>query len=385
MIFLNNAATSFPKPPVVIEKVNEWLTQGVGSPGRGEHSTAAKVNNAVDQARTKLARFFGIMDESRVVFTYSATDALNLAIKGLLEQGDHVIISSMEHNSVLRPLRGMEEAGFISLEIVPCSEEGFVKPEDVFKCFNEKTRLVVMNHASNVTGAVQPVAQIGQGVRERGAYFLVDAAQSAGVLSTNLMDLNADMLAFAGHKGIFGLQGTGALIVGPRIQKLKPFREGGTGFNSRAETQPLNWPEAYEAGTPNTPGIISMAAGIDFIETQGLDKINEIEQNHFYELWNGLRKLSNVRLLGPEPGQDRVAVLSFTIEDWDLDDISQILYDNYKIHVRSGLHCSPLAHKTAGTYPDGAIRVSPGIFTTRQEIKTFVSAIKILADTQVSF
>ena len=238
MSYLDNAATTFPKPPRVNDLLRTIAEQGVVSPGRGSHALAHRASDAVAQVRRSLARFFGAPADNRLVFCYSATDALNLALKGFLDRGDHVIISSMEHNSVLRPLRRMERDGLISLDIAPCDRQGRLDPGEVISRLTSKTKLVVVSHASNVTGTIQPVEAIGSAVRDHGAYLLVDAAQTAGILPIKLDDLCIDMLAFTGHKGLFGLQGTGGLAMGRRIRSLRPFREGGTGINSLAEIQP---------------------------------------------------------------------------------------------------------------------------------------------------
>lgn len=386
--YLDNAATSFPKPPQALERVFEVISNGVGTPGRGTHEITAKANDDVLVVRKRLAKFFGVLEDYRVVFTYSATDALNMALKGFLKDGDHVIISSMEHNSVLRPLRGLEQDGKISLDIISCDKKGYIDTEELYGKINEKTRLVVVSHASNVTGAVQPIKEIGEVVRSKGAYFLVDAAQTAGVLPLHLGEQNIDLLVFAGHKGMYGLQGTGGLIIGERIEGLRPWREGGTGFNSKSETQPVNWPEAFEAGTHNLPGILSLGEGLTFIEETGLDAIAEKELEHFRYLWEKLSMNEEVILYGPSPDENRVAVLSFSIKGWDPEDIGGMLSQNYEVFVRTGLHCAPLAHKTIGTYGDdgvGTVRVSPGYFTTNKELKEFLRAIKNITSTKVGW
>ena len=385
MIYLDNAATTYPKPQIVKESVIDWLETGSGSPGRGKHSSALKADSRVLQVRKHLAKFFGVIDEFRIVFTYSATDALNLGIKGFVEQGDHVIISAIEHNSVLRPLRHLELEGIITLDIVSCDAKGYIDQEQLWKLFTDKTKLVVISHASNVTGAIQPIAEIGKGVRERGAYLLLDAAQTAGVLPVNLDELNTDMVACAGHKGLFGLPGTGLLVIGERIERLRSWRQGGTGYNSESEFQPINWPEAFEAGTLNMPGIVSLGKGIEFIEQEGIDAIRQREHEYLQMLWEGLMKIPTIRLYGPEPNEARVAVLSFNLEGWEPDDVADILQHNYQIQVRSGLHCSPLAHQTIGTHPEGAVRISPGYFTKPIEIKQMINAIKNIGITQVDW
>jgi cysteine desulfurase family protein len=385
MPYLDNAATTFPKPARVTEAVKNWLESGAASPGRGSHSFAKRSDDAVATVRKGLARFFGVPSEFRLIFCFSATDALNLALKGFLDEGDHVLISSMEHNSVLRPLRGMEKRGFINLEIVSCDPQGRLDPDDVISRFTNKTRLVVVSHASNVTGTIQPVKEIGSAVREWGAYFLVDAAQTAGILPIDIETFDIDMLAFSGHKGLFGLQGSGGLALGSRVKTLRPWREGGTGINSLSETQPREWPDAYEAGTPNVPGIISMGEGLAFIESEGIDAIRKREMKHCAVIWKALSSLANLDLYGLPPGDDRTAVISFNIKGWEADDVGNVLTYNHDVHVRTGLQCSPLAHQTLGTHPEGAVRLSPGYFTTQEDIRKAMKAIKTVAEILVPF
>jgi cysteine desulfurase/selenocysteine lyase len=383
LIYLDNAATTFPKPPSVKAGVMEWLEQGTGSPGRGHPH---KAEQQLKQIRKDLALFFGLKEEWRLIFTYSTTDALNLAIKGFVKQGDHVLISAVEHNSVVRPLRHLEQEGIITLDIVACDEKGVINQSQLWEAFTPGTRLVVLNHGSNVTGAVQPIAEIGQGIRERGAYLLVDAAQTAGVLPVNMEEMKVDLLACAGHKGLYGLPGTGLLAIGPRITNLLSWRQGGTGYNSESEYQPPNWPEAFEAGTLNMPGIVSLGKGLEFIRQVGLEEIARKERRCLEMLWEGLAAIPGVTLYGPEPGeQPRVAVLSFNLKGWEPEDLAGLLQTNYQIQLRSGLHCAPLAHRTIGTYPEGTVRISPGYFTQDKEIRQFIDAVKQISMIQTDW
>ncbi|HHX87236.1 MAG TPA: aminotransferase class V-fold PLP-dependent enzyme [Firmicutes bacterium] len=383
MIYLDNAATNYPRPEPVTEAVIDWLKNGAGSPGRGRYASAQRANDRVSKVRRRVARFFGVQDEHRIVFAYSATDALNMAIKGFVEKGDHVITSAMEHNSVLRPLRHLERQGIISLDIIPCDQQGYLKSEILWQTFQPKTRLVVLNHASNVTGAVQDIPELGAEIRRRCAFLLLDAAQSTGAIPIKIDSLKADMIAFAGHKGLYGLPGIGGLVIGERIKRLRSWRQGGTGYHSQSEYQPVNWPEAFEAGTMNMPGIISIGSGIEFIEDQGVDEIAGRKLKHLEYLWDHLSKIEGVQLYGPEPNGHRVAVLSLNITGWEPGDIADILQYNYNIQVRSGLHCAPLAHKTLGTWPEGTVRISPGYFTKADELTQLIQAIKNLAMTRV--
>ncbi len=382
MIYLDNAATTFPKPEIVNSTVIDVLTNGMGTPGRGSHQHSVRASGAVDAVRKAVSRFFGLLEDYRAIFTYSATDALNMAIKGFVNDGDRVVITSMEHNSVSRPLIKMALDKRITLEVVRCDSKGYIDLDEL-KTKARGARLAVINHASNVTGAIQPVAEIGRIVRGAGAYLLLDAAQTAGRVAINLEEMNIDMLAAAGHKGLYGLQGTGLLVLGSRVTGLRPFREGGTGFDSLSETQPVSWPEAFESGTHNVPGIMSIGAGLEFINSTGIETIEAAEIAHLKRLWDGLSERKNIRLYGPSPDEARLAVLSFNIDGWEPGDIGDMLTINHKISVRTGLHCAPLAHKTIGTHPEGTVRVSPGYFNTNKDIDSFIKATAMIADIEV--
>jgi cysteine desulfurase family protein len=383
MIYLDNAATSFPKPQAVIDTVTTALTKGCGTPGRGLHEYAVKASGAVGLTRRAVARFFGVFEDFRVVFTYSATDALNTVIKGFVNEGDHVLMSSMEHNSVSRPLLGMAADKKISLDIVQCDSLGYMDLEDLKSRLRPETRLVVVNHASNVTGTLQDAEKIGEIVREHGAYLLLDAAQTAGRLPIDVEAMKVDFLAAAGHKGLFGTQGTGILILGSRVKGLRPFREGGTGFDSLSELQPVSWPEAYESGTHNVPGILSIGAGVGFINDTGIEEIASKEARHLRRIWERLEQFENIRLYGPKPGMPRVPVLSFNIVGWEPGDVGDLLNLNHGISSRTGLQCAPLAHKIIGTHPEGTVRVSPGYFNTDDEVESFLEAVTLIAEVAV--
>lgn len=381
MPYLDNASTSWPKPARVRAAVRDWLDNGSGSPGRGDHAFAQRAGDVVRRTRRILANFFNAPSANRVILCPSATDALNLAFKGFLDEGDHVLISAMEHNSVLRPLRGLERDGRIRLEVVPCDDNGRLDPDDVSGRITDRTRLVVVSHASNVTGTVQPVEIIGERVRARGAFLLVDAAQTAGLLPIDCQTFNADLLVFSGHKGLYGLQGTGGLIIGERISALRPWREGGTGFNSLAEEQPRAWPEAFEAGTPNVVGILSLGEGVAFVAESGLTALREQEMARFRLLWEGLQGLEGITLYGPPAGDGRVSILSFNLKGWDPEDVGNVLNHNHGVQVRTGLQCAPLAHRSLGTAPMGTVRLSPNHFTSLTEIRQAVVAIRTMAET----
>lgn len=384
MIYLDNAATSFPKPKIVIDAGMANLTAAIGTPGRGLHEAAAVAAESVDSVRRAVAKFFGILEDYRVIFTYSATDALNMGLKGFLNSGDHVLISNMEHNSVLRPLKGLERDGVITTDIVAADDNGYLDIDDLQKKLRfKKTKLVCVSHGSNVTGAIQNAREIGRIVRAEGAYFLLDAAQSAGVAPIHQEEDFIDLLAFAGHKGLYGLQGTGCLLLGSRIRGLRPFREGGTGFDSMSETQPVNWPEAFEAGTHNVLGINSIGCGLKFINDTGMEKIAQAENEHLKALWEAMGEYENITLYGPKPHDSRVAVLSFNLKGWEPEDVGGVLNINHGIITRTGLHCSPLAHKRLGTFPAGSVRVSPGYFNDTKDIKDFLKVIETMATIDV--
>lgn len=384
MIYLDNAATTFPKPQSVIDVVNYTMVHGLGTPGRGTHETALKAGDRVNLVRRKMQKFFGMLEDYRIVFTYSATDALNTVLKGYLNEGDHVIISTMEHNSVSRPTIRMAQEKFISLDIADADEHGYINIDDLKSKFKANTKLVAISHGSNVTGAVQDIKTITEIAHEHGASILVDVAQTVGVIPINVRELGIDFLAFSGHKGIMGTQGTGGLVIGERIRNLRPFREGGTGFDSESETQPVNWPEAYESGTPNVIGILSMGEGLDFINETGIENIANKELAFIDKIYKDLNEMKNITIHSPAPDRkDRIAVLSFTLDGWDSTDVGDVLNLNHGIHVRCGLHCSPLAHKRLGTFPEGTVRVSPGYFTTDADVNNFIDAVKMLALTDV--
>lgn len=383
MIYLDNAATTFPKPENVSNKIMEILSQGTGTPGRGSHITATRATSGVNKVRKDFIDFLNLLEDFRIIFTYSATDALNMAIKGFLEKGDHVVISATEHNSVSRPLKAMARDGLISLNIAPCDKYGYVIVDEFAKLVTNKTKLVVVCHGSNVTGALQNIEKLGQIVREKGSYLLLDAAQTAGVVQLDMRNMPIDMLAFSGHKNIFGLQGTGILVLGERIFKLRPFREGGTGFDSQSECQPINWPEAFEAGTHNVPGILSMGEGLNFINGTGIKQIADKELYHIEKIWEYLSHFDNITLYGPEPDMARTAVISFNILGWDAEDVGTVLNQNYDIQTRTGLQCSPLTHQFLNTFPAGTVRVSPGYWTTDRDIDIFCNAIRRISQVEV--
>ncbi|MDD2732708.1 MAG: aminotransferase class V-fold PLP-dependent enzyme [Desulfuromonadaceae bacterium] len=372
-MYLDNAATSFPKPDTVHEAVLHAMRTVGASPGRGGYRQSLEAGRILFQAREAVAGLFSIPDSSRVIFTQNATGALNLALQGTLVAGDHVITTSMEHNSLLRPLYALQNNG-IELSIVPAGSDGVVSVEAIHHALQVNTRMIAVNHVSNVCGAIQPIQELAEICRRCGALFLVDAAQSAGYLPINVEKYAIDLLAVPGHKGLLGPGGTGLLYVAPHVQ-LKPVVYGGTGTHSTAEEQPQVMPDGFEAGTHNLPGIAGLLAGIAFIGDVGISVIHQHERALLSLVEQALREISGVTIYGPENPSDRCSVLSFTASGVDSVLLATELDYGFDIAVRAGLHCAPLAHRTLGTLPGGTVRISPGWFTTREEIAFFSNAV----------
>jgi len=373
-VYLDNAASSHPKPESVYLSVTDTLRNIGANPGRSGHSLAMKASRKIAQTRSLLARLFDIEDPNRIVFTTNATEAINLGLKGLLTQEDHVITSSMEHNSVIRPLRSLETQG-IELTVIPCTASGRITIEAMEKAIRRNTRLIILAHASNVTGGIMPIGEVGVLARKHGILFMVDAAQTAGLVSISVAKTGIDLLAVPGHKGLMGPQGTGFLNIGPEIS-LRPLKEGGTGSQSELEIQPDFLPDQMESGTLNTPGLAGLGAGVDFLLHEGLEKIQEKEISLSRMIWNELKKNEKVRLYGPEQAEDRTSTISFNITGLNPSALASILDTAYHIAVRAGLHCAALAHRTLKTFPEGTVRVSPGFFNTEKDIELFLAAIR---------
>lgn len=375
-VYLDNAATTFPKPDSVYLAVEHALRDiGVG-PGRGGYKRGIAASRLVFEARELLASFFAIKDSTRLVFTQNATEALNLAVNGLLHPGDHVVSTTMEHNSLVRPLHAAEERG-VEVTWVTADKHGFVSSDKIAAAMRSTTRLVALSHCSNVTGTIQPVEEIGILTRKSGVLLLLDAAQSAGHISIDVNKLNIDLLAVPGHKGLLGPQGTGLLYMAEGVD-LMPLIVGGTGSFSSELSQPDVLPERYESGTMNTPGIAGLKAGIEFILETGLERIRQKETMLVSQLLHGLKALPVVTLYGPEKHAQCGGVVSFTVEGFDPATIGFRLDNDYDISVRVGLHCAPFAHKTIGTYPGGTIRVSPGYFNSEEDIGAFLEAMRTI-------
>ncbi|MDD2898883.1 MAG: aminotransferase class V-fold PLP-dependent enzyme [Desulfuromonadaceae bacterium] len=372
-MYLDNAATSYPKPEAVYEAVLRTMRDVGASPGRGGYRQSLESGRILFNARETIADFFSISDSSRIIFTQNATGALNLALQGTLSAGDHVITTTMEHNSLLRPLYALRNKG-VELTIVAAGRDGVVTVESIRRAVQVNTRMIAASHVSNVCGAVQPIQRISDICRETGALFLVDAAQSAGYLPIEAERLAIDLLAVPGHKGLLGPSGTGFLYVAPRVL-LKPVIQGGTGTHSTAEEQPLIVPDGFEAGTHNLPGLAGLTAGVEFIRERGLLELHRYEQGLLGQAEHALKNISGVTVYGPEIPSERCSVLSFTADGIDTALLAVELDHVFDIAVRAGLHCAPRAHQTLGTYPGGTLRVSPGCFTTSEEIDFFTDAV----------
>ncbi len=378
MIYFDNAATTYPKPEEVYDAVYDCMKNYCANPGRAGHKLAMKSARKIYDARENLAKLFNVDNPMTIVFTHNATDSLNLAIKGVLKKGDHVITTSMEHNSVIRPIKALESKG-VENTIVECDKDGFLNTEDVEKAIKENTKLIVTTHASNVCGTLVDIKSVGGIAKKHGILYLVDASQTAGVYNIDVKEMNIDMLAMPGHKCLFGPQGTGVLYVREDL-KLDILKEGGTGSKSEELTQPELFPDKYESGTHNTPGIVGLNEGVKFVLDKGIEKIREHEEELCQYMLDKLKEIENIEIYGPEDSKKRAAVIAMNIGDMDSGEVTFILDDEYDIATRSGIHCSPLAHTTLGTLGQGAVRFSIGYFNTTYDIDKAIKALKKISE-----
>lgn len=378
MIYLDNAATSWPKPESVYQTMDDFLRRKGGNPGRGSHSMAVAARKTVWETRMLVAKLINAVEMNRVIFTFNCTDSLNIGLKGLLRPGDHVITSSIEHNSMIRPLRKLERQGVRVTRLSPHSGDGFVSIEDIERAITKETKLVVMTHASNVTGVIQPIEEYGEITRRHNITFMVDAAQTAGKYPLDVQGGNIDLLAFSGHKGLFGPPGTGVLYIGEGVD-LDSLREGGTGSHSEQEEQPADLPYKFEAGTVNSVGLAGLGAGLKFIFKEGMAKILMYEKSLTEQLLEGLSHIPRVTVYGVKDRAKQAPIVSFNLEGYEPAEVGTILDQAFDIKVRTGLHCALAAHKTLGTYPLGTIRLSPGYFNTAEEINLTLEAVEKIA------
>ncbi len=384
MIYLDHAATSFPKPERVYRGMDAFARASGANPGRGGHRRAVEAQAMLDDTRRLLARLFGFPRPERVVFTLNATDALNMAFKGLLRPGDHVITSVLEHNSVSRPLNRLAASGVITLTRLPAGGDHLIDPDEVDRAFTPATRLVALSHASNVTGTIQPIRAIGRLVRKRGALFLVDAAQSAGTVPIGMEEDAVDLLAFTGHKALLGPTGTGGLVVGERAAPL-PWREGGTGGDSANPLQPEEFPHRLEGGTPNVFGLAGLREGVRLLLEEGVENVLAREGERLLGFYRAFRDPGRFQWYGAEqalaagrwPG--RVGLLGLNLPGFEPAELAAILDERFDIAVRPGLHCAPYAHRHLGTFPQGTVRLSVGWSTTPQEVEAAAAALEEIA------
>ncbi len=373
-IYLDNAATTWPKPPEVWAAMQHCLEKVGANPGRSSHQMASEANALVNQTRSRLANLFHIKDPNRIIFTLNTTDALNLALKGLLRPGDRVVTSSMEHNSVTRPLHSLSCQGVRVIKI-PCDQRGCLNWKEFKEACQKLTKAIVITHASNVTGTIMPLAEIGELAAQKGIYLIVDAAQSAGILDLDVEACQISLLAFPGHKSLLGPMGTGGLYIREGID-LQPFREGGTGSLSESPSQPWILPERYESGTPNAPGLAGWGAGLDFIQREGREKLHNYEMDLTARFLNALKALRFIRVYGMPGLQNRLPVVSFAFGERPAGEIGAILDQYYQVACRCGLHCAPDAHRTLGTFQKRLVRFSFSCFNTPEEVDYVVQALK---------
>ncbi len=384
MIYLDNAATSFPKPEPVFRAMDAFARSSAANPGRSGHRRAVEAEAMINETRLLLSRLFGFSRPERLVFTLNATDALNMAIKGVLRPGDHAITSVLEHNSISRPLNQLERDGVITLTRLPADENHQVDPREVVKAFKPSTRLVAITHVSNVTGTIQDIGAIGAAVRERDAFFLVDASQSAGAVPIQFEKDCLDLLAFTGHKALLGPTGTGGLVVGERVE-VSPWREGGTGGDSSSPVQPSELPHRLEGGTPNVFGLSGLREGVRLLLDRGVENVLAHERSLVAEFYRALHNPGVFSWYGADlviserKGEGRVGLVGLNLPGLAPAELAAILDERFDIAVRSGLHCAPYAHKHLGTFPEGLVRFSVGFLTTVEDVRQAASALDEIA------
>jgi cysteine desulfurase family protein len=375
-IYLDNAATSWPKPEAVYLAVEDYQRR-LGAPaGRSSYSEAAETERSVAACRQRIAQLLGAGEASRIVFTLNGTDSLNMALHGILQPGDHVVTSVCEHNSVLRPLTFLAEHRGVTTSYVACDGQGMVSPDDVRRAITPKTRLIALIHASNVTGAIQPVEEVGRIAANYGVTYLLDAAQTLGYVPVDISRIGCHLLAAPGHKGLLGSLGTGLLYVAPGIEeRLLPLRQGGTGTRSDEDAQPSSLPDRYESGNLNVPGIVGLAAGVRHVQAFGLERFQTHLRSYTGRLLAGLGSIGGLKLYGPPAGRHRVGVVSFNVAGYDPRELASLLDANWSIQTRAGIHCAPRMHRALGTAPQGTLRLSVGHFTTAEEIDAVIDVL----------
>ncbi len=374
MVYFDNAATSYPKPKIVYDSIMEAMIDYGANPGRSGHKKALKSSRGIFDTRVQISKLFNIKNPMNVIFTFNCTESLNTAIKGVLKPGDHVITTSMEHNSVLRPITFLEKLG-VTNTIVQGDSKGRINPKDIETSIRPETKLIVTTHISNLTGSIIDIETIGKIAKNHGIIYLVDGAQSSGVYDIDVEKMNIDLLAFPGHKGLLGPQGTGGLYIRDGIEIVEIF-QGGTGSISHSLNQPDVIPDKFESGTPNAPGIIGLGAGVKYILDKGIENIKNKEESLLEHFIEEASKIDGIKLYGPLEIGYHAPVVALNIKDADSSEVSYILDDEYDIAVRPGLHCAPLAHKTIGTFEQGVVRFSFGFENTHEEIEFAIKALK---------
>ena len=377
MIYLDNAATTYPKPATVWDAMDRFARNDAGNPGRSGHRFAAAAAVEVEGAREEVARVVGAPDPSRVALCLNATDALSMAFHGILRPGDHVVTSRMEHNSVARPLNALARAGVITLDRAPNDATGVVDVDALAAMLGPATRLVAITWASNAFGTIQPVEAIARAVKTHGALLLLDASQAVGSIPVDVARVPVDLLAFPGHKGLLGPMGTGALWVRDGIE-VDPWREGGTGGDSTNPFQPADMPHRLEGGTPNAHGLAGLRAGCRWVLERGVAAIRTHERDRVARLLDGLRAVRGLAIRGPDDAEARTGAVSFTLAGFDPHEVASVLDTAFGIAVRAGLHCAPEAHASLGTFPAGTVRASVGPFTSNADIDALVEALGTL-------
>ena len=374
-VYLDNAATLYPKAPGVGETVKHFIDDIGCNVKRGIYKSSVSAEEVVFDTREQLCRLFNFSKPENVVFTQNITQSLNFILKGYLKPGDHCIVSSMEHNAVMRPLTQLKETG-VEFSRIACDRCGRLTPSDILREIKENTKAVIMTHSSNVCGTVLPLEEVGRICAEKGIAFIIDSAQTAGVFKLDFRAINANAIAFTGHKGLMGPQGIGGFVADDRLAKtMSPLITGGTGSLSDSEEQPEYMPDKFEAGTPNLPGIFGLNAALKYLEAVGIQSIFEKEMELTGEFLKGISDMKNVRLAGINGTKGRTAVVSLDFLDWDNAEIAYELDSKYGIATRCGLHCAPSAHKTLGTFPQGTVRFSFSHFNSMEQIRYAIDAI----------
>jgi len=379
-LYLDNAATSWPKPPGVARAMVHVLEEAGANPGRSGHRLSIEAARVIFNAREAVAELFGASDPLRVIFGLNITDGINLALHGILRPGDHVITSSMEHNAIMRPLNELRQKD-VRFTKIACNADGSLDPALIESAIQPNTRLIALNHASNVCGTVLPVKEVGQIVRNHDLLFLVDTAQTAGVIPIDMEEASIDLLAFTGHKSLYGPMGTGGLIIGQRIdpEELQPVRQGGTGSRSEQVVQPTFLPDRYESGTPNAVGLAGLLAALTWLKSEGIETIRTHEKALTAGLLEGLGEITGVEIYGTQDASKQIATVAFNIKGLEPSTIGLRLDEEFNILSRVGLHCAPTAHQTLGTFPQGSVRFGLGAFNQPEDVCAALNAVRLLA------